>query len=316
MAAILAGQASSEPARAPWAPQMAQVLAGLNDRELLKIIRTLPPASAQRAAACGLLVSRHQRLVGSCVQRYRRSPEPTEDLMQVGYVGLLKAINSFNPVLGDNLAPYAQACISGEIKRHLRDKRWQIHVQRSVKERVLEAREVTRQLSQELGRTPDESDVALHLGISDDELRLARLAEMTLQLTSLDAPLAGRPAGTSLADVLGGDDPGLEYMLDRQALATHWTELPPRQRKILLMRFHGDMTQAEIGQQLGISQMQVSRLLAHGLGYLRWRMLGLPECSSHRPRRARRPSREMTLKSPPDTARPSAAAPSPRDGDF
>jgi RNA polymerase sigma-B factor len=295
MAAILAGQASSvEPARAPRAQQMAQVLAGLNDRELLKIIRTLPSASAQRAAACGLLVSRHQLLVGSCVRRYLRSPEPTEDLMQVGYVGLMKAINSFNPVLGDNLAPYAQVCISGEIKRHLRDKRWQIHVQRSVKERVLEAREVTRELSQELGRTPDESDVALHLGVSEDDLRLARLAEMTLQLTSLDAPMAGRPYGHSLADVLGVEDPGLEHMLDRQALATHWIELPPRERKILLMRFHGDMTQAEIGRELGISQMQVSRLLAHGLGYLRWRMLGLPERSSHRPRRARRPRREVT----------------------
>lgn len=84
---------------------MAQVLAGLNDRELLNIIRTLPAASAQRAAACGLLVSRHHRLlVGSCVRRCRRSPEPTGDPMQVGYVGLMTAINSFNPVLGDHLA--------------------------------------------------------------------------------------------------------------------------------------------------------------------------------------------------------------------
>jgi len=252
-------------------------LAGLDDRELLEIVRSGPLASARRDAACELLVSRHRPLVWSCVQRYRRSPEPAEDLMQVGYVGLLKAINNFDPAFGGSLAAYAQPCISGEIKRHFRDKRWQVHVKRSVKELMLEVREASRQLTQDLGRVPSESDLARHLGVSDDDVREVRRAELAYQPWSLDAPLAGQPGTASLADLLGEEDPGMERMLGIQAVAAHWTELPRREQQILVMRFYGEMTQAQIGHQLGISQMQVSRLLTHALGYLRPRLLGLPE---------------------------------------
>ena len=100
---------------------------------------------------------------------------------------------------------------------------------------------------------------------------------MVFQPASLDAPLAGRPDAASLADVLGEEDPGVEHTLDMESVATHWGELPRREQKILLLRFYGDMTQAEIGQQLGISQMHVSRLLAHALGHLRQRLLGRPD---------------------------------------
>src|SRR5258708_40173766 len=118
----------------PPAPagRMLKALGRLDDRQLLRIVQSLPRASGRRAAACELLVSRHRNMVRSCVQRYKRSPEPAEDLMQVGYVGLLKAINNFDPALAGRLAAYAQPCISGEIKRHFRDKRWQVHDERSV----------------------------------------------------------------------------------------------------------------------------------------------------------------------------------------
>ena len=197
--------------------------------------------------------------------------------MQVGYVGLVKAISRFDPAVGGNLAAYAQACISGEIKRHFRDKCWPVHVKRSVQELVLEAREAARQLTQDLGRAPTESEMARHLGVSGDDLREARRAEMAFRPSSLDTPLAGQPGTAILADVLGEEDRRLEHMLGMRAVAAHWGELPPREQKILLMRFHEDMTQAQIGQQLGISQMQVSRLLAHALGYLRQRLLGHQE---------------------------------------
>jgi RNA polymerase sigma-B factor len=252
-------------------------LAGLDDRELLRIVRSQPLASARRGAACELLVSRHRNLVRSCVQRYKRSPEPAEDLMQVGYVGLLKAINNFDPDVGGSLAAYAQPCISGEIKRHFRDKRWQVHVERSMQELVLQVRDATRQLTQQLGHVPADEELAGHLGISDDDLREARRADLVFQPASLDAPLAGRPDAASLADVLGEEDPEVEHTLDMESVAAHWDELPRREQKILLLRFYGDMTQAEIGQQLGISQMHVSRLLSHALGYLRQRLLGLQE---------------------------------------
>jgi RNA polymerase sigma-B factor len=247
--------------------------AGLEDRELLMLVRSLPRADGRRAAACEVLVARHRGLVRACAARYRRSPEPAEDLMQVGYVGLLKAINNFDPQVGGSLAAYAQPCISGEIKRHFRDKRWQVHVERSVQELVLEVRKATRELTQELGRGPSDGDLAARCGVSEAQIREARRADLVLAPASLDAPLSDRPDAAGLADVLGEEDPGVEHALDMQALAAHWGELPRREQKILLMRFYGDMTQAQIGAQLGISQMHVSRLLAHALAYLRHRIL-------------------------------------------
>jgi RNA polymerase sigma-B factor len=260
---------------APSDRMLNKELAGLDDRALLGIIRLSPQASQQWAAACELLVTRYQGLVWFCVRPYLRSPEPTEDLMQVGYVGLLKAISKFDPAAGDSLATYARPCINGEIKRHFRDKRWQMHVKRPVQELVLEAREATWRLAQELGRTPAESDLAEHLGVSGDELRQAQRAEMAFQLYSLDAPLPGQAHGGTVADLLGEEDPQMEHMLGMQAVATHWGELPQREQKILLMDFRGGMTQAQIGQRLCISQMHVSRLRTHALGYLRSRLLDL-----------------------------------------
>ena len=256
---------------------MHRELADLDDGELLDIAGSLPRFSQRRIAACELLVGRHRGLVWSCVQRYRRGPEPAEDLMQVGYVGLVAAINNFDPAVGCSLATYARSHINGEIRRHFRDKRWQLHVVRPVKELAIRARTATWQLAQELGRTPTESDLAAFLGVSGHELRDAQLAEMTFQPTSLDAPLAGRPDAAMLADLLGEEDPQMDHMLCMQALATHWGELPSREQKILLMRFYSGMTQDQIGQRLGISQMQVSRLIGHALRFLRPRLLGFDE---------------------------------------
>jgi RNA polymerase sigma-B factor len=252
-------------------------LAGLDERALLGIVGSLPPGSERRAAACELLVTTHHSLVRSCVRRYLHSPEPAEDLMQVGYVGLLKAISNFDPAVCATLAAYARPCITGELKRHFRDKRWQVHVERSVKELVIQAREVTWQLTQELGRTPAESDMARHLGVSAGELGRARRAELALQPFSLDAPLESRAGTGTLADCLGEQDLRIEHMLDMNAVAAHWDELPPREQKILQLDFYGGMRQAEIGRRLGISQMHVSRLRARALDYLRWRLLDIGE---------------------------------------
>ncbi len=253
--------------------RQARELAGLDDRELLRIFGSLPPACERRAAACELLVSRHRGLVRSCVLRFRHSPEPADDLMQVGYVGLMKAINNFDPAIGDNLGAYAQRCITGEIKRHFRDKRWHAHVERPVQGLVLRLRMAYTELIQELGRIPTEADLAERLAVSKHDIRTARKAELALQPASLDAPVAGRPDASSLAELLGTEDPRVELMLDWQALASHWNDLTSRDQRILLMRFFGDLTQAEIGERLGISQMQVSRLIAAALARLRRRLL-------------------------------------------
>src|SRR3984957_10587002 len=266
---------------APPGRMPAGDLAGLGNRALLGIAGSLPPGS-ERAAARELLVSRYRWLVRSCVRPYLRSPEPAEGLMQVGDVGLLKAIGNFDPAVCASLAAYARPCISGELKRHFRDKRWQVHVKRSVKELVLQAREATWQLAQELGRTPAESDLARHLGVSTSELLHARQADLSLQPSSLDAPLPGQPGtGTgTLADLLGREDPRLEHVLGMNAVAAHWSELPAREQEILLMDFYYGMPQIEIGRRLGISQMHVSRLRSRALGYLRTRLLDPQEQAS------------------------------------
>jgi RNA polymerase sigma-B factor len=245
----------------------------LSDNALLAKIRALPKDSEVRAAACEILVDRYQKLVRSCVRQYRGSPEPMEDLMQVGYVGLLKAINNYDPEVGDSLSAYAQPCVSGEIKRHFRDKRWQIHVRRSAQELLLELRKATEELTQQLGRAPEEAELAEQLGVSPDDMQEARQADLVFSTYSLDAPLSDRDDPAMLADMLGDDDPAVTHTIDMEAVNAHWEELPEREQRILVMRFYGNLTQTEIGERLGISQMHVSRLLARALGHLKSRLL-------------------------------------------
>jgi RNA polymerase sigma-B factor len=276
------------PAPAPVFPpsSMLKELAGLDDLDLLEIFRSLPPGSERRAAACDVLVARYRGLVRSCARRYWRSSEPAEDLLQAGYLGLVKAISRFDPAAGGSLAAYAQATVGGELKRHFRDKCWQVRVARPVQELVLDVRTATAQLSQDLGRTPDEPDLASYLDVSKADLREAQRAEMAYSPRSLDAPAGGDLDARTIADQLGADDPALDRMLGMEAVASHWGELAARERRVLLMRFYGDMTQAQIGAQLGVSQMQVSRILSSALGYLRPRVLGLPDdLSGRRPAR-------------------------------
>jgi RNA polymerase sigma-B factor len=243
--------------------------AELTDPELVELVQSLPAGSPERDAACEKLVSRYQSLVRSCAQRYRQSPEPQEELMQVGYVGLMKAINNFDPSLGFSLSAYAQPCVSGEIKRHFRDKRWLLHVKRPAQELRLELRQARADLTQQLARTPRDEELASHLGITAEELVDAQRAELAFRAYSLDAPLADGQDSANLADLFGSEDSELEHGLDMDAVWAHWDGLPPRQQHLLLMRFYGNMTQAEIGERLGISQMHVSRLLASALSYLR-----------------------------------------------
>jgi RNA polymerase sigma-B factor len=244
-----------------------------DDAELLEIIRSLPRESPAREIACEVLVTRYRPLVRSCARRFQNSPEPYEDLLQVGFVGLIKAINNYDPAAGTGLAGYALPCVSGEIKRYFRDKRWQVHVKRSLQELRLAARNATAELTQALGHAPSDAELADCLNVTEKELREVKRAEMAFQSSSLDAPLAEDDGRASLADLIGSEDPQLEQVLDMAAVWKHWSGLPDREQQLLLLRFYGNMTQAEIGRHLGISQMHVSRLLAEALSYLRDRLL-------------------------------------------
>jgi len=254
----------------------ASQAADLGDPELVQLVQSLPRGSDERDAACEKLVGRYESLVRACAQRYRHSPESPEELMQVGYVGLLKAINNFDPSFGSNLASYAQPCIAGEIKRHFRDKRWHVHVKRSTQELRLELCRVRAELTQQLSRAPKDDELVEHLGITHDELQDAQRADLAFQASSLDAPRSTGAEPGNLADILGEDT------LDMQSVWAHWGDLPEREQRLLMMRFYGNMTQAEIGERLGISQMHVSRLLAGALSYLREHVLGQEDGSAPR----------------------------------
>ena len=259
---------ASAPAKRP------EELKDCTDAELLNIIHSLPRETGMRDQACEELVTRYQPLVRSCALRYRNSIESQEELMQVGYVGLLKAINNFDPAVGASLASYAQPCISGEIKRHFRDKRWQVHVKRSLQELRLEIRNTSADLTTKLGRMPADAEIARHLDVTEDDIREARQAELAFHTASLDSPLPGEDGTASLGDMIGAEDPELEHVIDMAAVWTHWAGLPDREQQMLLMRFYGNMTQSEIGARLGISQMHVSRLLAEAISYLREQLVG------------------------------------------
>jgi RNA polymerase sigma-B factor len=245
-----------------------------SDQELLRLIHDRRGAPQTAASACEVLVARYESLVRSCARRYQGSPESADELMQVGYVGLMKAINRFDPEVGTSLAPYALACVSGEIKRHFRDRRWQVRVKRSAQELVLELRHATADLAQQLQRNPTDEELATHLKVGIEEVQSARRADLGFSAWSIDAPVSEEPEAGSLAELLGEEDPHMEHAVDMAALGAHWSELPKRQQQILLLRFYGNMTQAEIGERVGLSQMHVSRLITQSLEYLRARMLG------------------------------------------
>jgi RNA polymerase sigma-B factor len=245
----------------------------VDDVELITIVQALPPGDTRREAAYEELVARYRSTVHGCAQRYALNHEMAEDLIQAGYVGLMSAISRFDPTVGCGLLAYARPCILGEIKRHFRDKRWPVRVLRSVQEvraGVLKAESV---LTQRLSRAPTDDEIAEYLRLETAEVREGRHADRAFQTVSLDAPLSGDPDAGTLADTVGTEDPNLETITDMDAVWGHVSELPDREQLLLELRFYGNMTQTQIGERLGISQMHVSRLLAHALDYLRGRIL-------------------------------------------
>lgn len=249
-------------------------LEDLPDDQLLARCRRYARGSPERAAACEVLVRRYAPVVRGCVRQFQGSPETVEDLMQVGYIGLLKAIGNYDPAFGNGLRAYAVPCITGEIKRHFRDKRWQIRVTRSLQELLLEMRGATEDLIHELGRMPGDGELAGRLGVTLEEVREARRAGEGFSALSLDAPLADSDDAGELTDLLGVEDGRVEQTVDMEAVARHWDELPRREQRILVLRYYGNLTQAEVADRLGISQMHVSRLQKRALARLRDRLLG------------------------------------------
>jgi RNA polymerase sigma-B factor len=227
----------------------------------------------RREAAREVLVGRYGWLVRAQVFQYQLPAQHREDLIQAGYVGLLKAVNNFDPLVRDSLLYYARVCISGEIKRYFRDKRWMLKVRRADQELRLRARRAREDLARESGHMPADAEVAQQLDVSVPDLTAADLAADAFAPASLDAPVSAENDALALGEFLGAEDPGFQHAVDMAAVAAHWPGLPVCEQRVLVLRFFGGKSQAEVARELGCSQMHVSRLQARALRYLRHQLL-------------------------------------------
>ena len=201
--------------------------------------------------------------------RYAYMEEPLDDLFQVASVGLIKAIDRFEPGRGAKFTSYAAPTILGELKRHFRDKSWSLHVPRELKERVLALSRETDALTKRLGRSPSVREVAVGLGCSVEQVLEAQEVALSYEAASLDAPIArDDEEGGTLIDMLGVEDSAYELVDSRDAIAYSWKTLPEPEREVVELRFMHDLTQREIGERIGYSQMHVSRLLKRALDRL------------------------------------------------
>jgi RNA polymerase sigma-B factor len=187
----------------------------------------------------------------------------------VAAVGLLKAVDRYDPSLGTDFPAYATPTIMGELKRHFRDRGWSVRVPRRLQELRLEINKAQEELSHRLGRAPTTADLAAHLDIDEDDIVEAMVAAGAYRSTSLNAPAGSDEEGPTIADRLGAEDGHYEMVDNCQALRPLLAALPERERRIIAMRFFDSMTQADIAEQTGISQMHVSRLLTRTLSHLR-----------------------------------------------
>jgi RNA polymerase sigma-B factor len=201
--------------------------------------------------------------------RYRYTEESLDDLLQVASMGLLKAIDRFEPGRGSKFTSYAAPTILGELKRHFRDKGWALHVPRELQERTLAVSRAREALSKRLGRTPSVREVAQELQCRPEEILEAAEAARSYEASSLDAPASREDDDSGpLVDAIGTDDHALALVETRDAIASIWRDLPDIEQEVLRLRFVEDLTQREIGDRIGYSQMHVSRLLRRALNRL------------------------------------------------
>jgi RNA polymerase sigma-B factor len=215
------------------------------------------------------LIERHLPLARSLASRYRYTPQPFEDLVQVASLALVKAVDGFDPERGSPFATYAVATILGEIKRHMRDVGWAVHLPRAIKERVLAVERAERSLSPRLGRSPSAQELAAEAGLSAEEVLEALSARMAHDAVSIDPPAPGEQAPAAGDGALTVSDPRLDGADDRLSLSDALRALPLRERTIVRLRFIDGLTQTEIAERVGLSQMHVSRLLRSSLETLR-----------------------------------------------
>jgi RNA polymerase sigma-B factor len=216
------------------------------------------------------LTERYLPLARSLARRYERPGESLDDLLQVASLGLVKAIDRFDPERGLSFSSYAVPTMLGELRRYFRDTGWALHVPREMQERVLKVNAAVERLSGELGRSPSPQQLADELNLPVEEILEAIEANTAYDTSSLDTPLrSGDEQSQTVAETLGETDARFELIEDRASIGPALKALPERERLILHLRFVDDLTQTEIAQRIGVSQMHVSRLIRRALEQIR-----------------------------------------------
>nr|WP_277952077.1 SigB/SigF/SigG family RNA polymerase sigma factor [Tomitella cavernea] len=234
----------------------------------MRALRALGPGHDYDARRDGV-ITRCLPLAEHIARRFHGRGEPFDDLLQVARLGLVNAIDRFDAEKGDNFVAFAVPTIMGEVRRHFRDTGWAMHVPRRAKELHLAISSASERLAQSLGRSPSASEIAEELGLSMREVTEGLIARSAYQPDSMDAPPSAGTDGISLSDVVGDEDPELDNVEGYVAVKPYLDVLPPRERRILMLRFFGEMTQSQIAGRVGLSQMHVSRILARTLSQLR-----------------------------------------------
>ncbi len=253
------------------APQDARELS----KQFFRRLTELEEGTHEYQYARNTLIEMNMSLVRYAAGRFRsRGPEEMEDIVQVGMIGLIKAIDRFELSREVEFTSFAIPYIVGEIKRFFRDTSWSVHVPRRLQEARVQLARATEELRSRLGRTPTTAELAQLMSLTEEEVNEARIASNGYNSASLDAAIGSEPDGESvLADFIGTEDAALGLVEDFHALAPMIADLDERERKIVHWRFVEELTQAEIGERLGCSQMHVSRLLSRTLKRLRAGML-------------------------------------------
>ena len=235
---------------------------------LVREMATMPAGHPARARARDRAIEAWLPLAQHLAHRYYGRGEPNDDLVQTATIGLIKAVDRFDPDRGIDFAGFAIPTILGEIKRHFRDRTWSIRVPRRLQELRLAITSANTTLTHTLGRSPTVHDVAAHLGITEEEVLEGLEGARAYSATSLSTPV-GADGDRELGDSLGGEDGEFNLVELRLSLGPALALLGEREQKIIAWRFFGNLTQSQIADQLGISQMHVSRLLSRSLATLR-----------------------------------------------
>jgi RNA polymerase sigma-B factor len=236
---------------------------------MFRELRELPEESSQFARQRDRIIERCLPLADHIARRFEGRGEARDDLIQVARLGLLNAVRRFDVEAGSEFTSFAVPTIMGEVRRHFRDQGWSVKVPRRLKELHLRLGATTAELLQRLGRAPTASELGAELGMDRDEVLEGLIAGSSYNTLSIDGGGGGDEESPAIADTLGDADPGLEQIENREALRPLLAQLPPRERNVLVLRFFESMTQSQIAERVGISQMHVSRLLAKSLASLR-----------------------------------------------